>query len=285
MSKEFTDAALAGFYRAIIAWPIAPALATTLEVAQQHGWHDRALTAISRAAADAMDLPRVQSMLNDIVDDALSRYRSSLRPRARVVAQLAEAFGMIDRDKMLDSLQQGMREVANDAAHPLRHQIAEVVGGLPERLRREPELAARVELLKASLVRSVPVERLRGDAADELHRWLVSDLRADSSETVEWLAVRLNGWRVALISDDALRGTIDTWAKTFVIQMVERYHDEVAAFIEQGMRTLGPKGAARLIEEHAADDLQYIRVNGTLVGGLTGGALYAFTLGLQFLGW
>ena len=37
---------------------------------------------------------------------------------------------------------------------------------------------------------------------------------------------------------------------------------------------LGPEGAVRLIEEHAGDDLQYIRVNGTVVGGLAGGAIY-----------
>ena len=40
------------------------------------------------------------------------------------------------------------------------------------------------------------------------------------------------------------------------------------------MLALGPEGAVRLIEEHAGDDLQYIRVNGTVVGGLAGGAIY-----------
>lgn len=44
---------------------------------------------------------------------------------------------------------------------------------------------------------------------------------------------------------------------------------------------LGPQGAVRLIEEHAGDDLQYIRVNGTVVGGLAGGALYGLHLLLR----
>ena len=45
--------------------------------------------------------------------------------------------------------------------------------------------------------------------------------------------------------------------------------------LDQPHRTLGAEGAVRLVEEHAGDDLQFIRVNGTVVGGLAGGAIYA----------
>jgi len=49
------------------------------------------------------------------------------------------------------------------------------------------------------------------------------------------------------------------------------------------VRALGPEGAVRLIEEHAGDDLQYIRVNGTVVGGLAGGLLYAVHLLMRLI--
>jgi uncharacterized membrane-anchored protein YjiN (DUF445 family) len=65
--------------------------------------------------------------------------------------------------------------------------------------------------------------------------------------------------------------------------LIERHHARLAAFIENGVRALGPEGAVRLIEEHAGDDLQYIRVNGTVIGGLAGGALYALHLLLGLL--
>ena len=66
-------------------------------------------------------------------------------------------------------------------------------------------------------------------------------------------------------------------------ELLERYHDHIERFIERGVRALGPEGAVRLIEEHAGDDLQYIRVNGTVVGGLAGGGLYAIHLLLELL--
>jgi uncharacterized membrane-anchored protein YjiN (DUF445 family) len=70
-------------------------------------------------------------------------------------------------------------------------------------------------------------------------------------------------------------------AETEAVAVVERYKDRVAAFIERDVHALGPDGAVRLIEEHAGDDLQYIRVNGTVVGGLAGGAIYAVHLLLR----
>ena len=87
--------------------------------------------------------------------------------------------------------------------------------------------------------------------------------------------------RKTLIEDEALRADLDRWAKRHGIALVERYQDRLAAFIERGVHALGAEGAVRLIEEQAGDDLQYIRVNGTVVGGLAGGAIYAIHLLLR----
>ena len=98
-----------------------------------------------------------------------------------------------------------------------------------------------------------------------------------------WITARLDGLRRQLATDEALRRALDRWIKARVIELIERYHDRIARFIERGVHALGPEGAVRLIEEHAGDDLQYIRVNGTVVGGLAGGALYAIHLLLGLL--
>jgi uncharacterized membrane-anchored protein YjiN (DUF445 family) len=111
----------------------------------------------------------------------------------------------------------------------------------------------------------------------------VADLEGESSEVVEWITARLDRARRTLAEDAALRQGLDRWLKERVTELVERYHDRIARFIERGVHALGPEGAVRLIEEHAGDDLQYIRVNGTVVGGLAGGGLYAIHLLLGLL--
>src|SRR5262249_56494100 len=127
------------------------------------------------------------------------------------------------------------------------------------------------------------VAGLAEEAATTVRQSLLRDLARPKSEAVTWLADRLEQWREALVEDAALRSDIDHWVKARALELLDRHHGRIAALIEQGVRALGPEGAVRLIEEHAGDDLQYIRVNGTVVGGLAGGVLYAIHLVLRLL--
>ena len=123
---------------------------------------------------------------------------------------------------------------------------------------------------------------LAEEAATAVRQSLLRDLARPKSDAVTWLADRLEQWRQSLVEDAALRVDVDRWMKARALELLDRHHGQIAALIEQGVRALGPEGAVRLIEEHAGDDLQYIRVNGTVVGGLAGGALYVIHL---LLGW
>src|SRR5204862_2321187 len=108
-------------------------------------------------------------------------------------------------------------------------------------------------------------------------------LRTERSEVVAWIADRLDRARQTVAEDAELRAELDGWLKTRAVELVERHHGRIAGFIENGVRALGPEGAVRLIEEHAGDDLQFIRVNGTVVGGLAGGAIYGIHLLLRLV--
>jgi uncharacterized membrane-anchored protein YjiN (DUF445 family) len=140
-----------------------------------------------------------------------------------------------------------------------------------------------VEAAKRDLLATPLATRVLEDAAAALHRTLLADLEGPRSEVRAWIVERLERARRALAADEDLRRQLDRWAKARVLEAVERYHERLAAFIENGVRALGPDGAVRLIEEHAGDDLQYIRVNGTVVGGLAGGLLYAVHLLLRLV--
>jgi uncharacterized membrane-anchored protein YjiN (DUF445 family) len=105
----------------------------------------------------------------------------------------------------------------------------------------------------------------------------------ERSELVAWVAERLDRARLGLIADTELRRELDGWIKARVLDLLEGQHGRIARFIEKGVLALGPEGAVRLLEEHAGDDLQYIRVNGTVVGGLAGGAIYGVHLLLRWL--
>jgi uncharacterized membrane-anchored protein YjiN (DUF445 family) len=283
VSPGATGELLARARRLLADQPLAPLLAELLEAARTHAWHERMVAALANAVGEALDRPAFRATVGDVVDGLLVRYRESMAAGPRFLLGMAELFGVVDRERLVTALQAGLREVAGDPAHPLRARIAEAVAELPARLRTDPALAARVEALKAEALASPAVARLLEDAAAAVRQALAADLTSPGSEVAGWVADRLDRARQALVDDAALRGELDRWVKARVIELVERHHGRLALFIENGVRALGPEGAVRLIEEHAGDDLQFIRVNGTVVGGLAGGAIYGLHILVRVL--
>lgn len=263
--------------------PIAPLLATAIEIARKQGWDQRLIEAVAAALIEALERPDFRASVGDLVDEVLAGYRARMGVYPRLLIGLANTFGLIDRDRLVSALHNALRRIADDPDDPLRRRLTETLAALPERLRADLDLAARVEAAKEELLASPAVARLLEDAAAGLRRLVIADLGAQPSELVSWITARLDRARRTLAEDTALRQSLDRWLKERLTEAVDRYHDRIAHFIERGVHALGPEGAVRLIEEHAGDDLQYIRVNGTVVGGLAGGGLYAIHLLLGLL--
>jgi uncharacterized membrane-anchored protein YjiN (DUF445 family) len=265
----------------LAAQPAAPTLAAALRIARQNGLDRRLVQGLVNVLADAMERPEFRVTVGEVIEDLMVRYRARLGVYPRLWIGLAELLGVLDRDRLVAALHGGLREVAKDADHPLRARASEVVAELEERLGTDAALVARVEAAKRELLATPAVATLLDDLAASLRRTLLADLAAGRSEAVAWIAERLERARQALVSDAVLRVEIAGWVRARIAELVERYHGRIAGFIENGVRALGPEGAVRLIEEHAGDDLQFIRVNGTVVGGLAGGAIYGIHLLLR----
>jgi uncharacterized membrane-anchored protein YjiN (DUF445 family) len=282
LAPATTAELLARLRRALVNQPVAPLLATALRVARRQGWDQRLIDGGLAVLAEAMERPQFREAVSEVIDDLLARYRERLGVYPRLWMGLASLLGVLDRDRLVAALHAGLREVAKDRDHPLRAQGVEVLADLERRLTDDAALIARVEAAKAELLAAPVVAALLDDAATALARTLRAELAAEHSELRAWLVERLDRARLALIADEALRGQLDAWAKARISELVERHHGRLAAFIENGVRALGPDGAVRLIEEHAGDDLQFIRVNGTVVGGLAGGVIYGLHLVVHF---
>jgi uncharacterized membrane-anchored protein YjiN (DUF445 family) len=273
-----TDELVALLRSVVAAQPVTPLLVWGLEAARREGWDRRIVAAAARALADALDRPGVREAVGELVDDLLARYRARFGVYPRMLFGLAGLLGLIDRERIVRALAAGAREVADDAEHPVRQELLDAMATWPARLRADPAVAARVEAAKDELLASPAVAEVLREAAAALQRALADDLAAPDSSVTGWVVERLEQARLALIRDAGLRRDLEAGLKRRLTELVERHHGRIATFIEKGVHALGPEGAVRLIEEHAGEDLQYIRVNGTLVGGLAGGAIYALHL-------
>jgi uncharacterized membrane-anchored protein YjiN (DUF445 family) len=176
--------------------------------------------------------------------------------------------------RIAGGIEKTLEEVASDPAHPMRERFNEAVAEFVERLQRSPEMIARGETLKEELLAHPSVrEYSAGLWADIKGSLLRNSADPDSSfrRRVGHAATRFGA---SLHEDEELLAKVNGWVEQAVLYLVGQYRHEAAALIESTVAAWDPQDTTRKIELQIGRDLQFIRINGTLVGGLVGLLIY-----------
>jgi uncharacterized membrane-anchored protein YjiN (DUF445 family) len=166
--------------------------------------------------------------------------------------------------------------VLADPDHELRHQLDRRAADLAARLREDPDLIARGEALKAELLDHPEVRSwLSSIWASSKSSFLAvaDDPESALRQRIDTAIVRA-GRR---LRDDAeLQAKIDRWIESVVEYVAKEYGHEITDLIATTVERWDAAEASRRIELQVGRDLQFIRINGTVVGALAGLAIYSF---------
>jgi uncharacterized membrane-anchored protein YjiN (DUF445 family) len=190
------------------------------------------------------------------------RWLSEPANRERAVAQ-AEREALRDELGILERV--GELLAGPETQEAIRERIRAELPSLARFFKADAYVLAKLMAAAQSLlneVREDPAHPLR----DELRGFVLGRLE----EFLASAAERLQG-------DEAFRGRLNRWLATRAGVLTETYKHEVAAFVSAQVKSWDAGRAARAIELAIGKDLQYIRVNGTLVGGLIGLVLFGAT--------
>ena len=161
-------------------------------------------------------------------------------------------------------------DIRDDQAHPARVAIDRLLGELATDLQHNPDTRERAERLKRRLLQSPQVVSTAISVWIAVRRALVTTLDNPDSALHARAAAELTDFGRQLCSDGELRTRVDGWAADFAAYVVTTYGTEMATVISDTVERWDGDEAARRIELHVGRDLQFIRINGTLVGGLAG---------------
>lgn len=182
-------------------------------------------------------------------------------------------------DRMFEKLHGGLRgfihEVVDDPRHQLRDHLDARLADLAQRLRDDPALIARGEELKAELLEHPELRAwtasLWADAKEALARQAAdpaSPLRVRLERAVEGLGERL-------AADPALQARVDEGLSRLAGYVLDEYADTLGEIIESTVERWDPSVVTGQLELLLGRDLQFIRINGTIVGGLAGLVIHA----------
>jgi uncharacterized membrane-anchored protein YjiN (DUF445 family) len=85
---------------------------------------------------------------------------------------------------------------------------------------------------------------------------------------------RLDGWLRGVEQDERAREQVNAWCRHLAVTLMERHHPIIGLLVEEQLNRLSDESLVELIERKVGEDLNWIRLNGTFVGGVIGVALY-----------
>jgi uncharacterized membrane-anchored protein YjiN (DUF445 family) len=169
-------------------------------------------------------------------------------------------------------------DIRDDPGHHARTALDGLLAQLAQDLLHDPATQERAERLKERVL-DHPQVLVTATSLWNSFRHALLDALADVDGPVRARAVaELTAFGQRLGRDEALRARIDGYAADLTVFAVSRYGDELTAVITHTIDRWDGKEAARKIELHVGRDLQFIRINGTIVGGLVGVLIHAVTL-------
>jgi uncharacterized membrane-anchored protein YjiN (DUF445 family) len=256
--QEFVERSLVSRARKV---QVAPLLGRILGLMTADNRHQELLDEVLRLAA------RVVSQNEEMIRDRIAAEAPWWVPGA-VEDKIHE--------KVVAGVDRTLQEVSADPNHPLRARFDEAVKRFAERLRTSPETIERAEAIKEDLLSHPAVRDYAGsiwtDVKEKLARYATEGEGTTALAAVERGLVSLGN---AVVADAALLAKVDAWISDAVLFAVEQYRSEVAHLIEGTVAGWDPDATSRRIEIQIGRDLQFIRINGTVVGGLVGLLLYS----------
>ena len=171
-----------------------------------------------------------------------------------------------------------VQDIRDDPRHRARLALDSVLSQLADDLLRDPATQARAEALKERILDNPAVIRSAVSLWDALRRALTASLNDPQGAVRVRMLLEVETFSARLASDQALQDRLDGLAADAAVFVVERYGAEVTAVITHTIERWDGREAAERIELHVGRDLQFIRINGTVVGGLVGVVIHTVSL-------
>ena len=173
-------------------------------------------------------------------------------------------------DAIIDGLKKLTVEMSTDPAHPVRIKIEEALAQLANDLQTRVETRERVEAIKEQLLDNKSVGLWIDAIWQKGREAIIRAARNPDAVLAGKLGEILKSMGHTLESDARIRSAINQFARRAVVGMAASYGNSIVKLVSETVRGWDARTVTLRLEAAVGRDLQYIRINGTLVGGLVG---------------
>jgi len=232
---------------------------------------------IDAAIADGKHLPLIEAGLGKVgqvleANEAL--VRGMIRERSGALLRWTGIDEKI-ANKVLDGLYKLLAEMMVMPSHPVRRKIEVGLEELARDLVADPATRAKVERAKHELLANPAVSDWWQQVWERIRTGLIKAARDPDTALSGQLGSALAELGTALRDDPALQVQINRFARRTLVGVVTRYGDEIVRLVSETVKRWDAQTVTDRVEGAVGRDLQFIRINGTMVGGLVGLLIHA----------
>ena len=174
-----------------------------------------------------------------------------------------------------------LQAAADDPEHPLRRFVIDGIRGYAMRLEAgDREASAQIESIRAALVESLESGPAMRAMLGGFRRQIEDDLANRESALAQLVERQIRERIPELLAEPAWRERFDRWVRELAADLAERHHHEIGRTVRENLEKLDDVALVDQIESKVGADLQYIRLNGAVVGGLIGVGIAAVRIWL-----
>lgn len=185
-----------------------------------------------------------------------------------------EWLGEHSAELVSDAVNSLLDDISHDRTHQIRHAFDRATFKLIDKLKHDPEMAVRAESLKSYLKEDEAFNRYLGELWADLRQWVKTDINADDSRVKQRIASAGQWFGETLVADSALRASLNGHLEQAARKIAPEFATFLTRHISDTVKSWDARDMSQQIELNIGKDLQFIRVNGTLVGGSIGLVLY-----------
>lgn len=172
--------------------------------------------------------------------------------------------------KIVDANNRTLHEVSTNPNHPLRERFNQTITRFIDDLKHSPEVLAKEEAFKEDFLQNPVVQDFSTSLWHDIKTALLNVSSDPNSDVRKPIQEGIARFGKAILENEDLLKKIDRWVHEAALFLVEEYGHEVEQLIAQTISKWDAQETSRKIELQVGKDLQFIRINGTVVGGLVG---------------
>jgi uncharacterized membrane-anchored protein YjiN (DUF445 family) len=256
---------------------LATSAGTMLDTLRKDNRHQIVLDDLLNRFAGWLATDEVQSRLAKAIDDMCAREYPLLVAFIPNRDQFARGAG----EKIVKRINAFIQDVNADPAHEVRGSFDTAVTNFTTRLKSDPELRTKVEAIKREAIHNQAIAEYAQNIGADLKSWLNDDLRQPRSQVQEKIEAAVAGLGSALAHNQGLKESLNEHLEKMVVHYGDAVRTAITGHISGTMQQWESDDYVSEIELSIGSDLQFIRMNGTLVGGVIGLLLHAISLALS----